>query len=222
VIKPWCRIYLKTSLRIVVRDLACSRSERPLIEGLSFSLGEGEGLVVTGPNGVGKTTLLRVLAGFIPRDAGTITLEGVEEGISLAQSLHFVGHRDGLRAALTVRENLELAPLLFGQPGASVSDAAIQLNLDALLNLPVGVLSAGQRRRAALARLLVSRRPVWLLDEPTAALDTASQAIVAALITAHVDGGGIVIAATHLDLGVKARGLAVQGDGLHVMREASR
>jgi heme exporter protein A len=213
---------LNTSLRLVVRDLVCSRSERRLIQGLSFSLGRGEALVVTGPNGAGKTTLLRVLAGFIPHDAGTITLEGADEGASLAQSVHFVGHRDGLRAALTVRENLELATPLFGQPGASVSDTATQLNLTALLDLPVGVLSAGQRRRTALARLLVSRRPVWLLDEPTAALDTASQAMVAALITAHVEGGGIVVAATHLDLGVKARELVLQADGSHMMRKILR
>ncbi len=213
---------MNTSLRLVVRDLACSRSERLLIEHLSLSLGQGEALVVTGPNGSGKTTLLRVLAGFIPHDAGTITLEGREDDVSLAQSVHFVGHRDGLRSVLTVRENVELAPPLLGQSGASVSEAATQLNLTALLDLPVGVLSAGQRRRAAMARLLVSRRPVWLLDEPTSALDTASQQIVAELINAHVDGGGIVIAATHLDLGVKARELVVQGDGSHLMREASR
>ncbi len=211
---------MNASLRLVVRDLACSRSEHLLIEGLSFSLGRGEALVITGPNGAGKTTLLRVLAGFIPHDAGTIMLEGVEDDTSLAQSVHFVGHRDGLRGALTVRENLELAQSLFGQPGASVPEAATHLNLTALLDLSVGVLSAGQRRRTALARLLVSRRPVWLLDEPTSALDTASQAMVAALITAHLGSGGIVMVATHLDLGVKARGLAVQGDGSHVMREA--
>jgi heme exporter protein A len=212
---------LNTSLRLVVHDLACSRSDRRLIQGLSFSLGQGQALVVTGPNGVGKTTLLRVLAGFIPHEAGTITLEGAEEGAPLAQSVHFVGHRDGLRAALTVRENLELAPPLFGQTGASTPDAAAQLNLKALLDLPVGVLSAGQRRRTALARLLVSRRPVWLLDEPTSALDTASQAMVAALITAHVEGGGIVAAATHLDLGVKARVLMIDSDGSHELRESA-
>ena len=221
-IKLRCRISLNTSLRLVVRDLACSRSERLLIQGLSFSLGSGEALVVKGPNGAGKTTLLRVLAGFIPHDAGTILMEGMEDGISLAQSVHFVGLRDALRAALTVCENLELAPLLFGQPGASVVDTATQLNLTALLDLPVGVLSAGQRRRTALARLLVSRRPVWLLDEPTSALDTASQEMLAALITAHVGSGGIAIAATHLNLGLEARELVVQGDGSHVMRETSR
>ena len=178
--------------------------------------------MVTGPNGVGKTTLLRVLAGFIPHDAGKIILECAEQNASLAQSVHFVGHRDGLRAALTVREYLDLVPAVLGQSGASISDAATALNLKALLDLPVGILSAGQRRRTALARLLVSWRPVWLLDEPTAALDTASQAMVAALISAHIEGGGIVIAATHLDLGVKARELVVQSDGSHVMREASR
>jgi heme exporter protein A len=214
---------LNASLRLVVHDLACSRSERLLIQGLTFNLGQGEALLVTGPNGVGKTTLLRVLAGFIPHDVGKIILEGADEdGMSLAQSVHFVGHRDGLRGALTVRENLDLAPSLLGQSGASASAAATQLNLNALLDLPVGVLSAGQRRRTALARLLVSRRPVWLLDEPTAALDTASQAMVAELITEHIASGGIVVTATHLDIGVKARELVVQGDGSHVLREASR
>jgi heme exporter protein A len=212
---------LNTSLRLVVRELACSRSERLLIQGLSFDLGQGEALLVTGPNGTGKTTLLRVLAGFIPHDGGTILLEGADEGSPLAQSVHFVGHRDGLRAALTVRENLEFAAPLLGQSDASTVDAAAQMNLGALLDLPVGVLSAGQRRRTALARLVVYRRPIWLLDEPTSALDTASQAMVVALIARHVGSGGIVVAATHLNLGVIARELMVEADGSHELQGAS-
>ena len=191
---------LNTSLRIFVSDLACSRGERLLFRGLGFMLDSGEAMVVTGPNGVGKTTLLRALAGFIRPDEGAIELEGTTEDITLPQAAHFVGHRDGLRAALTVRENLALAPALFGAAGLPVEEAASRLDLSRLLDLPVGVLSAGQRRRTALARLLVARRPIWLLDEPTAALDSQSQASAVALMADHVAEGGIVVAATHLPL----------------------
>ena len=122
--------------------------------------------------------------------------------ISMAEAAHFIGHRDGLRGALTVRENLVLAPELMGSHGLSVVDASARLRLDHLLDLPVSVLSAGQRRRTALARLLVAPRPIWLLDEPTSSLDTASVRLTAQIITGHVAGGGIVLAATHLPLGL--------------------
>ena len=208
-------------LCLVVDDLACRRGERLLFQRLGFRLGAGEALVVTGPNGVGKTTLLRAIAGFAPPEAGTIRLGGAGEDFGLAQAAHFLGHRDGLRAALTVRENLAFAPALLGEAGFSIEKAARRLDLFRLLDLPVGVLSAGQRRRAALARLLVARRPIWLLDEPTAALDAGSQAEAAAVMAEHAAAGGVVVAATHLPLAVPGlRELAFDSGGRFEIREA--
>jgi heme exporter protein A len=204
---------LKTPLRLVATDLACSRGERPLFAGLGFTVPSGGVLVVTGPNGVGKTTLLRLIAGLIRPDRGTIVVEGGDTAeTTVAEMAHVIGHRDGLKGALTVRENLAFAPALYGSTGVPIADAARRLDLLHLLDLPVGVLSAGQRRRAALARLLVARRPIWLLDEPTAALDAASTGIVSALIADHAASGGMIIAATHLDLGIDGNELALTQD----------
>jgi heme exporter protein A len=213
---------LNIPLRILVSDLACSRGGRRLFGRLGFRLEQGEAMLVTGPNGIGKTTLLRALAGFVRPDAGVIAVEGAGEDAALPQLSHFVGHRDGLKAALTVRENLALAPALLGGAGALVAEAAERLDLLRLLDLPAGVLSAGQRRRTALARLLVARRPVWLLDEPTSALDAASQGAVAKLMAEHVAAGGILIAATHLPLGLpNARDLAFDAAGRAELRTAA-
>jgi heme exporter protein A len=209
-------------LRLHVRDLGCSRGERRLFGGLAFAVESGDALVVTGPNGSGKTTLLRIIAGFMPPEAGRVTLEGGPEDMALLHVLHFVGHRDGLKAALTVRENLALAPALLGQQGMPVADAAERLELTRLLDLPVSVLSAGQRRRTALARLLVAERPLWLLDEPTAALDTRSQGLVAAILENHVRAGGMVIAATHLPLGITSAELRFDADGSHAIEGLAR
>jgi len=210
---------LNTPLRIIVSGLACSRGDRRLFGGLSLAMRSGEALVVTGPNGVGKTTLLRALAGFVRPDEGSIVIEGARSDAPLAQAAHFLGHRDGLRAALTLRENLALAPALMGGEGAPIAEAAARLGLTRLLDLPVGVFSAGQRRRAALARLLAARRPIWLLDEPTSALDGESQGGAAALMAEHVGAGGLLVAATHQPLGVAARELAFARDGAHSMRD---
>lgn len=163
----------------------------------------GKVAVVEGPNGSGKTTLLRALAGFLLPAAGRISLESAGEERDLPEQVHYLGHRDGLRAALTATENLAFAARLLGDAGLSPSEALGRVGLTRIADLPVGVLSAGQRRRVALARLLVARRPVWLLDEPTSALDTAAQATVAGLIRDHAAQGGLVVAATHLDLGVR-------------------
>lgn len=190
-------------MRLICETLACRRSGRRIFHGLSFALGPGEALMVTGRNGAGKSSLLAMLAGRLKPASGTIRVEDVGEA-TLAECLHVVGHRDGLKGALTAGENLDFARDLLGAPTASPRDALDALGLGHALRLPVAYLSAGQRRRVALARLLVCRRPLWLLDEPTAALDTASQGVLAGLMAQHRAEGGLVVAATHQPLGLDA------------------
>ena len=188
-------------MRIVVENLACRRSGRLVFADVSFTLSDGEALVVTGRNGAGKSSLLALLAGRLRPDAGTIQAEGLGEA-SIAEHLHVVGHRDGLKAALTAEENLAFARDLLGSPALSPREALDAVGLVHAAALPVAYLSAGQRRRVALARLLAARRSLWLLDEPTAALDTASQERILHLMTAHLSGGGVIVAATHAPLGI--------------------
>lgn len=188
-------------MRLSVDNLACRRSGRRIFSNLSFALGPGDALAVTGRNGAGKSSLLAILSGRLRPDAGRIDVADVGEA-SLPECLHAVGHRDGLKSSLTAGENLLFAQRLLGAPRLSPGDALERLGLGHAHDLPVAYLSAGQRRRVALARLLVCARPLWLLDEPTAALDTASQAVLAGLMEAHRAGGGLVIAATHQALGL--------------------
>ncbi|GEP06979.1 heme ABC exporter ATP-binding protein CcmA [Methylobacterium oxalidis] len=197
-------------MRLSVTNLAVRRSGRRIFAGLSFALGPGEALMVTGRNGAGKSTLLAVLAGRLKPDAGEVRVAEVGEA-SLPECLHVVGHRDGLKSALTAEENLAFARDLLGAPALAPAEALAEMGLAHALRLPVAYLSAGQRRRVALARLLVCRRPLWLLDEPTAALDTASQAVLAHLMARHRAGGGLVVAATHQGLGLAdARELRIE------------
>ncbi|AWN36910.1 heme ABC exporter ATP-binding protein CcmA [Methylobacterium radiodurans] len=196
-------------MRLSVEDLACRRSGRRVFAGLSFALGPGEALAVTGRNGAGKSSLLAILAGRLRPDAGRVRAADVGEA-SLPECLHAVGHRDGLKAALTAGENLAFAQALLGAPRTAPRQALERLGLGHAHDLPVAYLSAGQRRRVALARLLVCHRPLWLLDEPTAALDTASQGLLAGLMAEHRASGGLVVAATHQALGLEdARTLAL-------------
>lgn len=188
-------------VRLIVQDLACRRSGRRIFAGLGFTLEAGEAIMITGRNGAGKSSLLAMLAGRLKPDAGTIRVDDVGEA-ALSECLHVVGHRDGLKGALTAAENLGFARDILGAPTASPREAMTKLGLAHALNLPVGYLSAGQRRRVALARLLVCRRPLWLLDEPTAALDTASQGVLAGLMARHRAEGGLVVAATHMPIGL--------------------
>jgi heme exporter protein A len=188
-------------VRLEVKDLACRRSGRLIFSGLSFALTQGEALVVTGRNGAGKSTLLALLAGRLQPETGTVRAEGIGEA-TLAERLHWVGHRDALKSALTAEENLAFAQHLLGEPALGPRDALEAVGLAHAAPLPVAYLSAGQRRRVALARLLVARRPLWLLDEPTSALDTASQATLLRLMNEHLAGGGLLIAATHQALGI--------------------
>ncbi|GEO98105.1 heme ABC exporter ATP-binding protein CcmA [Methylobacterium haplocladii] len=188
-------------MRLIVENLACRRSGRRIFSGLGFTLEAGEALTVTGRNGAGKSSLLAMLAGRLKPDAGAIRVEETGEA-TLTECLHVVGHRDGLKGALTAEENLTFARDILGAPTASPCEAMAAMGLAHALNLPVGYLSAGQRRRVALARLLVCRRPLWLLDEPTAALDTASQGVLAGLMARHRAEGGLVVAATHMPIGL--------------------
>lgn len=176
-----------------VRDLACARGGVVVLAGVSFDLPPGGALVVTGPNGSGKTTLLRTLAGLQPPAAGH--LQAPAEGVAYA------AHADALKPALTAAANLRFWAALYGA-GGDVAAALAAMDLSALAGRAAGHLSAGQKRRLGLARLMVAGRAVWVMDEPTAALDTASAARVAAMVEGHRARGGAVVAATHLPLGL--------------------
>jgi heme exporter protein A len=194
-------------MRLGIEGLACRRGERVLFEGLSFAAGAGDAVVVTGPNGAGKTSLIRLIAGLLPPQVGAIVLDGAPPA---RECLHLVGHLDAVKGALTVAENLAFSRALLG--GAAGEGALEALGLAALAGLPARVLSAGQKRRLALARLLVAERPLWLLDEPTVNLDSDGQARLAAIIAAHRGKGGIVVAATHAALDLPgAREVALHG-----------
>ncbi len=177
---------------IEVSALTVSRGGRPLFEGLDLTLGRHETVLLTGPNGVGKTSLLLALAGILRPDAGRIGWQTGER-----PDLHLVGHAAGVKARLTVLENVRFWQALNGATGIAPDAALERVGLARLAGLEAGHLSAGQTRRLALARLLVSERAVWLLDEPTASLDTAGTALVADLLRAHRKAGGGAIVATH-------------------------
>jgi heme exporter protein A len=189
---------------LTAEKLACARGERRLFDGLSFRVTAGQALAVEGANGAGKTSLLRVIAGFLaPADGRLVVKVGdreITDGEERGKLVGWLGHHDGLKPQLTVREQLNFYAALYG----AVADAAVleQVGLARQADLPCRYLSAGQKRRLALARLIVSNRPLWLLDEPFAALDTAGQSLVAQLMARHCGGGGIVIAATHDPLGL--------------------
>ncbi len=173
-------------------NLTCARGGVPVLAAVSLAVAAGGALVLRGPNGLGKTTLLRTIAGLQPALAGVVSLP--------PESLVYAGHADGVKATLTVAENLAFWAAVHGV--CDVQPALAAMNLRALADRPAAQLSAGQRRRLGLARLLVTGRAVWLLDEPTVSLDAASVALFAGVVRAHLADGGIAVIATHVDLGL--------------------
>jgi heme exporter protein A len=189
-------------MRLIGEGLGCQRGDRAVFAGLDLELGAGELVVLRGPNGSGKTSLLRMIAGLIEPAAGRLTLEGGPPETGLAQQCHFIAHQDALKLALTARENLGFWGDFLGD--GDVAAGLDAFDLTAIAGLQAGLLSAGQKRRLALSRLALVSRPLWLLDEPTVGLDSASQTRLAALMTAHLAGGNLMIVATHVDLGLDA------------------
>ena len=189
-------------MRIRAADLACVRGAREVFRDVSFTVGSGEALLVTGPNGAGKSSLLRLVAGLLRPAGGRIDIEGGELDLTLGEQALYLGHLDALKPALLVRENLAFWARFLGNGAVEQEPALAAVGLSGLAHVPATYLSAGQRRRLALARLISVKRAIWLLDEPTAALDASGQEMLAGLLRTHVSNGGIVLAATHGPIGL--------------------
>ena len=198
---------------LTAEKLACTRGERRVFSDLDFQVRAGEALVVEGPNGAGKTSLLRMIAGFLAPASGSITLGldtgAVSDGEERSCHIGWLGHQDGIKPQMAAGEQLEFYARLYG---ATVAAAPVldRIGLSRQREFPCRYLSAGQKKRLGLARLILSGRSLWLLDEPFAALDSAGRALAADLMRAHCAQGGIVIAATHDALGLDARLLRLE------------
>jgi heme exporter protein A len=194
-------------MRLSGRGVSCIRGGREVFSGLDFDAAAGQALAVTGPNGAGKTSLLRQIAGLLAIAGGSIDLAGGHGELTLPEQAHYLGHRDALKPALSVMENLAFWRDFLGGEMSDAGQSLAAVGLDHAAHLPAVVLSAGQRRRLSIARLLAVRRPIWLLDEPTSALDSAGQTMFAALMQDHLARGGMIVAATHAPLGLPANEL---------------
>jgi len=191
-------------MRLEAANLACQRGGREVFSDISFSVSSGEVLAITGRNGAGKSSLLRTIAGLLRRAGGEIVLQGGDPELTIAEQAHYLGHLDALKLALSVAENLRFWAGFLGAGAPAIEAPLEAVGLDALADLPAAYLSAGQRRRLSIARLLAVQRPIWLLDEPMSTLDAAAQQRLAGFMRAHLAGAGIILAATHGSLGLDA------------------
>ena len=198
---PGTELHVSDRLTLSAQALCCQRSGRNVFRDLDFSVGSGEALLVTGRNGAGKSSLLRMIAGLLRVEGGTLSLAGGDSERDIGEQAHYLGHLDALKPALTVLENLAFWTAFLG--GRNDPHGALErVGLDSLAGLPAAYLSAGQKRRLSIARLIAIARPLWLLDEPTSALDSAAQDMLMQIMRQHLTGGGILVAATHLPLGL--------------------
>lgn len=188
-------------MKLTATNLACQRGGRSVFKDVSFAVSAGECLLLTGPNGAGKSSLLRMIAGLVAPAAGTLELEGKDAELSIGHCCHFIGHTNAVKPALSVRDNLAFWSRFLG--GEATPDLA-PFGLEAHGAIPANLLSQGQSRRLALLRLTAVRRPLWLLDEPTVGIDAASQATLVERMSEHLDDGGMIVAATHIDIGIEA------------------
>jgi heme exporter protein A len=191
-------------MRLSAVDLACHRGGRDVFAGLSFAVASGEVLTVTGRNGAGKSSLLRTIVGLVRLAQGKLNLEGGDPELTIAEQAHYLGHQDALKPSLTVAENLRFWVGFLGTQAVDIHPALTAVGLDELAVLPAAYLSAGQRRRLSIARLVAVKRPIWLLDEPTSTLDASAQDRLAGLMQAHLAEGGLIMAATHGGIGLEA------------------
>ena len=196
-------------MRLFGRGVRCVRGGREIFRGLDFHLVSGEALAVTGPNGAGKTSVLRLIGGLLALSGGSIELEGGDGELTLPEQAHYLGHRDALKPSLSVLENLTFWQDFLGGEGLDAVASLAAAGLQRAADLPAAYLSAGQRRRLSIARLLAVRRPIWLLDEPGSALDAGGQSLFAELMGDHLAGDGLIVAATHTPLGIEAKELRI-------------
>jgi heme exporter protein A len=204
-------------MRLVAEGLCGERGGTELFSGITFVLEAGEGLAVTGPNGAGKSTLLRVLAGLLQQSSGTVTIVNADSSHA-CDALHFLGPLNAMKEQLTASENLAFwQGFQHSHDSTKAMTAAAALDavrLPHVADIPFGYLSTGQKRRVAIARLLCVHRPVWLVDEPTSGLDKASEQLFADLAKEHLAQGGLLVAATHLPLGLDGmQNLLIGDDG---------
>ena len=190
-------------MRLEADNLAGERGGETIFAGLSFALGDSEALVVTGPNGSGKSTLLRIICGLLAPQAGKVELREDGTVLPVRAACHYLGHQNAMKPALSVRENLSFWQKFNGAPQSEIDEALEAVDLPGVEHLPFGYLSTGQKRRVSIAKLLVSPRPLWIVDEPTAGLDKASEARFAEIMRGHMREGGMIVAATHIPLGLE-------------------